>query len=59
MSIETFMNCLESSIEDLCKGDKNITFSGNNSQFIKFGKDKCEVIYHGTSQHSNVVGVSA
>lgn len=58
MSIESFVNCLEHSIDDLWKGDSSISFSNNDSQFVKFGKNKWEVIYRGTSQHSNLVGVS-
>lgn len=58
MSIETFMGCLESSIDELCKGDPNMTFKNNDSRFIKFGKNKNDVKFTGTNQHSNIVGVS-
>ena len=59
MSIETFMNWLESSIDDLWKGDKDMYFKDNESHFITFGKDKWEVKYGGTSHHSNLIGVSS
>jgi hypothetical protein len=58
MSIETFMNCLEAPIEELCKGNEDMFFTDNKSHFIKFGKDKCDVIYRGVSTHSNLIGVS-
>lgn len=58
MSIETFMHCLEASIDDLCKGNTDMFFNDNKSNFIKFGKDKCEIIYRGVSTHSNLIGVS-
>ena len=58
MSIETFMNWLESSIDDLSKGNKDIHFNDTKNQFIKFGKDKLEVNYKGMSHHSNLIGVS-
>jgi hypothetical protein len=40
MSIESFMHCLEASIDDLCKGNTDMYFNDNKSNFIKFGKDK-------------------